>query len=448
MLHTSISGGKLLRLVRIQRHHFILASWTWLTLPSFHHSISAIVIRTRLNQWCGTRYMDTRRSKASVDLAALATAPEAEGAASIGKALLNLPSPEICVICLDLLRAQATDSAEHDEQEVAKGKQAGRSPLEPAQSLATALPCKHSEFHFPCLGTWLTHSRFCPLCKATVHAISLQHDDQAKGKEIIPLPDDAPSSRKVSTTLTQQSRARHQQHRHRGTKRPSLEEDPVIVFRRTLYERQIPSLYRGRGVTRTPASLPNPISPSTSNRHSAGTSHPTAQQAQDIPKRSKRPLRPPPPTASSFQPSSPASAHLTRLATTWIRRELSLFPFLNPTSPAPTLSNPTNQHQQRPSASPRRRQTTAPFLTNYILLILQHIDLWGSAGQAIELIAEYLGQSAATLFVHELRAVLGSGVGSVQEWDEDEGLMYWFEEEAEIRDGMGRLIGRLHDGEG
>ena len=167
-------------------------------------------------------------------------------------------------------------------------------------------------------------------------------------------------------------------------------------------------------------------------------------------KRRKVPIRP----GASFIPNHiQNNPNLLRLASAWIRRELLLFPFLEPTSLTPTASSThtlkdssTATHVFPPPTPPtsNRRPTTAPFLQNYILLIIQQIDLAGAAGAAVDLIAEYLGKHEAVLFVHELRSFLGSGCASLHEWDE-EGALYWFDDmgQGEVRDGTGRVLGRV-----
>src|ERR1700761_9020991 len=61
----------------------------------------------------------------------------------------TLPPPETCVICLD----HTTDKA-------------------------VALPCRHDQFDFSCLGTWLQQQQVCPLCKAEVSAIRFTAGDR------------------------------------------------------------------------------------------------------------------------------------------------------------------------------------------------------------------------------------------------------------------------------
>jgi len=95
--------------------------------------------------------------------------------------------------------------------------------------------------------------------------------------------------------------------------------------------------------------------------------------------------------------------HLIVRAKKWIRRELGVFDFLN--SDAPSF------------ARADRRASNAEFLLDYIIAILKSIDLKGSAGQAEELLKEFLGQENARLFLHELEAWLRSPYEHLNHWD-------------------------------
>ena len=85
---------------------------------------------------------------------------------------------------------------------------------------------------------------------------------------------------------------------------------------------------------------------------------------------------------------------LVRRAKIWIRRELQVFDFLDPASA-----------REEPSRRPARN---AEFLGVYILAVLKSIDIRGSAGQAEELLQEFLGRDNARLFLHELGSWLRS----------------------------------------
>lgn len=108
--------------------------------------------------------------------------------------------------------------------------------------------------------------------------------------------------------------------------------------------------------------------------------------------------------------------NLVSRARKWIRRELQVFEFLN--------SDDTEAEEQ-PGSRPRpgeqrlqnRRANNAEFLLEYVIAILRTVDIKGSAGQAEELLQEFIGRANARLFLHELNSWLRSPYNSLQDWD-------------------------------
>lgn len=95
-------------------------------------------------------------------------------------------------------------------------------------------------------------------------------------------------------------------------------------------------------------------------------------------------------------------------ARAWLRRELRVFPFLAPDHPhAADLAGPASARAVR----------NAEFLLEYIIAILKAVDLYGAAGQAEELLQEYLGRENTLLFLHELKAFLRSPFARPEDWD-------------------------------
>ncbi|KAK5082453.1 hypothetical protein LTR05_007600 [Lithohypha guttulata] len=111
---------------------------------------------------------------------------------------------------------------------------------------------------------------------------------------------------------------------------------------------------------------------------------------------------------SKYRNVTPESFHtdstLIPKAKAWIRRELAVFDFLRPTSPAFGRLD--------------RRATNAEYLLEYIVAILKSIDIKGSAGQATELLKEFLGSENARLFFHELENWLRSPFQDLKAWDQ------------------------------
>lgn len=104
---------------------------------------------------------------------------------------------------------------------------------------------------------------------------------------------------------------------------------------------------------------------------------------------------------------------LVSRARKWIRRELLVFEFLHPNTPTDS-STVTRPGQQRLE---NRRGNNAEFLLEYIIAILRTVDIKGSAGQAEELLRDFLGRDNASLFLHELQAWLRSPFISLEDWD-------------------------------
>ncbi|KAL2415639.1 hypothetical protein ABEF95_004519 [Exophiala dermatitidis] len=258
-----------------------------------------------------------------------------------------LPSPDNCVICLDHITERAV-----------------------------ALPCRHEQFDFPCLGTWLQRQQVCPLCKGEVKAVEFNvgKKNEGEGTKIFYLPPPEPTGlgRPASISARAQQR-RSRPHgpysRERGGRRQPLDHtnrsrdsrDDALEFRRQVYRHKLYSLRVG------------------SNRIS---------RYRNI-------------TPESFAKDE----RLISRARMWIRRELQVFDFLNSTSPATS------------SRSVDRRSSNADFLLEYIISILKSIDLKGSTGQAEELLKDFLGRENAKLFLHELEAWLRSPYEYLKDWD-------------------------------
>ncbi|KAK2759840.1 hypothetical protein FQN54_002574 [Arachnomyces sp. PD_36] len=100
---------------------------------------------------------------------------------------------------------------------------------------------------------------------------------------------------------------------------------------------------------------------------------------------------------------------LVSRARKWIRRELQVFEFLNPPS--------SSGDSQDGGARDDRRANNTEFLLEYIIAILRTVDVKGSAGQAEELLRDFIGRDNARLFLHELQAWLRSPYNSLQDWD-------------------------------
>ncbi|KFH48361.1 hypothetical protein ACRE_008800 [Hapsidospora chrysogenum ATCC 11550] len=135
---------------------------------------------------------------------------------------------------------------------------------------------------------------------------------------------------------------------------------------------------------------------------------------------------------------------LVSRARKWIRRELLVFDFLKvrlrrqsasrafqapqiagSSTAEDQVAEPSTAADQNPLGPPRpakhdmarRRAQNAEFLLEFIIAILKTVDIKGSAGQAENMISEYLGRRNTQLFLHELRAWLRSPFTELEDWD-------------------------------
>ncbi|KAL4980637.1 hypothetical protein BDW66DRAFT_156375 [Aspergillus desertorum] len=246
--------------------------------------------------------------------------------------------------------------------------------LEPITEPAVAVPCNHANFDFLCLVNWLEQRRNCPLCKSDVSSVKYEigHPD---GPKIYQLPDIAPSTGAASTGhINLYGRLPRNPRRPRRARSPPLQtpNDPLIrrqhVYRNRLYSLRVGSnrLSRYREFT-----------PDMFNR----------------------------------------DEELVSRARKWIRRELRVFEFLHPDTAPSSSSSSSHVARQGQQRLESRRGNNAEFLLEYIIAILRTVDIKGSAGQAEELLRDFLGRENASLFLHELQAWLRSPYTSLEDWD-------------------------------
>ncbi|KAJ5652078.1 hypothetical protein N7507_009504 [Penicillium longicatenatum] len=248
--------------------------------------------------------------------------------------------------------------------------------LESITEASIAKPCNHTNFDFLCLVSWLEQQPNCPLCKTQL--TSVQYDLQApQGPKTynVPLhdrsgqPPRGPGQGRGGFTGTRGARQRRQ--------RPHLQQQPSsrdpLATRRNVYRNNLYSLRVG------------------SNRLS--------QYSEVTPEHFNR------------------DESLVSRARKWIRRELQVFTFLNPE--AETDEDRGRGRLPRPGTQrlEDRRANNAEFLLEYVIAILRTVDIKGSAGQAEELLRDFIGRDHARLFLHELLAWLRSPYVSLEDWD-------------------------------
>ncbi|KAG5287128.1 RING finger domain-containing protein [Histoplasma ohiense] len=247
--------------------------------------------------------------------------------------------------------------------------------LEQITEAATAQPCKHASFDFLCLVSWLQQRPACPLCQAVVTSVKYEPEaESTSGPKIYHLP--PPSHTPIASTGLGSAAGAHPHprrfprrplhHRPRrdsSTNRIPAPDDPIIrrrhIYRHKLYSRRV-------GTNRL--SKYRELTPQLFNQ----------------------------------------DAHLVSRARKWIRRELQVFSFLDPTA---------NGDVEHSAAADRRAANNAEFLLEYIIAILRTVDVKGSSGQAEELLREFIGRDHARLFLHELQSWLRSPYISLADWD-------------------------------
>ncbi|CAI7590631.1 unnamed protein product [Penicillium palitans] len=235
-----------------------------------------------------------------------------------------------------------------------------------------AQPCQHANFDFICLVSWTEQQPKCPLCKVDLTAV--QYDLNAtQGPKLYKLPPPSATFPKASVTTPSHPSNRF---RPRGGRRPPPptrpQPDDPLERRRNVYRNQTYSMRVG------------------SNRLS---------QYREL-------------TPELFA----RDEELVSRARKWIRRELRVFSFLNP---EPVEEERTSHQVSRPGPQrlENRRANNAEFLLEYVIAILRTVDLKGSAGQAEELLRDFIGRENACLFLHELQAWLRSPYNSLGDWD-------------------------------
>jgi RING finger family protein len=271
---------------------------------------------------------------------------------------------------------------------------------------SVAVPCEHANFDFLCLISWLEQRRVCPLCmyvfileslclplhrhpfillikethiigKAEVTAV--KHNLRSSGPSKLyilptglPTPAGPAPPRQPSSTDSASFSERRGAQSHRRIPGPtSVDPEDALSRRRHVYRNQLFSLRVG------------------SNRLS---------RYREL-------------TPQLFNQDE----DLTARARTWIRRELQVFEFLNPETAGGRSRERAGRTGELRLA--RRRANNAEFLLEYIIAILCTVDIKGSAGQAEDLLQEFIGRANARLFLHELQSWLRSPYVSLHDWD-------------------------------
>jgi len=240
-----------------------------------------------------------------------------------------------------------------------------------------ARPCKHTNFDYLCLLSWLERSSKCPLCKSDIHEIAHDLDyDGPRTSRVYLVPqvgkkatrNEQVQSHAQSAELAQSGtqpwtsqRLERPNRRRRDQPRP-VTQNEAILRRQEIYRNRLYSLHVGS----------NPMS-----------------RYRNI-------------TPALFE----SEPELLSRARAWLRRELQVFEF---------LCTPTDAQSSGDTIT-RRRANNAEFLLEYIIAILKTVDIQGSQGAAEDMLSEFLGRENTKLLLHELRNFLRSP-WSIEVWD-------------------------------
>ncbi|KAJ5289035.1 hypothetical protein N7478_002065 [Penicillium angulare] len=248
--------------------------------------------------------------------------------------------------------------------------------LESITEPSIAKPCNHTNFDFLCLLSWLEQQPSCPLCKARLTTV--QYDlKAAQGPKIYRVPLEERSGQQSRGSALGRGRfpgARRARPRHpRSCPHPQSVSDDPLAVRRNVYQNQLYSLRVGSNRL----SQYSEVTPGDFNRDEA----------------------------------------LVSRARKWIRRELQVFSFLNPEAETDEVRGRDRVPRPGNQRLDERRANNAEFLLEYVIAILRTVDIRGSAGQAEELLRDFVGRDNARLFLHELLAWLRSPYISLEDWD-------------------------------
>ncbi|CAH0037782.1 unnamed protein product [Clonostachys solani] len=270
---------------------------------------------------------------------------------------------------------------------------------EPISDPSETQPCKHRHFDYLCIATWLFKDPRCPVCRAPVSSLirdSTQEVLSNFGDAKLALRVSPPSTHPVSTNRWGRQPTSNASRRPHARSSGAWGRSPFRSrndFDRALSRRQ--AVYA----------------------HGRFSKHVGSNRL------------------SRYRELTPRlfceDEELVSRARMWIRRELQVFPFLRAQSTASPqdldmsdrLSSASSAGQNRPSdhqegeATRRRRAQNAEFLLEYIIAILKSVDMMGSAGEAENMISDFLGRDNTRLFLHELRAWLRSPYTKLEDWD-------------------------------
>ncbi|PTB61913.1 hypothetical protein BBK36DRAFT_152320 [Trichoderma citrinoviride] len=247
--------------------------------------------------------------------------------------------------------------------------------LDAVSDACELVPCGHDSFDYVCVLNWLYDNPLCPLCKRDVTKVQRGPPERRESTVIEPKPPrpEPSSSTRTYAHLSPFPRPRRRTYRIPRITDDSRDAERALAHRRNVYLHRRFSKHVG------------------SNR------------------------------LSLYRELTPrlfcSDEALVSRARMWIRRELQVFSFLSADDSTSAASSSRSGDANEGAAQLRRRANNAEFLLEYIIAILKTVDIMGSAGQAEDMLSEFLGRDNARLFLHELRSWLRSPFTKLEDWD-------------------------------
>ncbi|KAK3192006.1 hypothetical protein K4F52_002049 [Lecanicillium sp. MT-2017a] len=255
--------------------------------------------------------------------------------------------------------------------------------LDAISDVCEAVPCGHYNFDYLCATSWLLEQPSCPLCKTAVTKI-LHGAPGAPNRPATTIEPKKPKDTHYRTAPESLNHIRARACRRPPRRRYPEPERRANSAQSAILERR--AIYRARRYSKHVGS----------NR------------------------------VSQYRELTPAlfcrDEELVSRARMWLRRELQVFSFLSlDDSDADATGQPGAENSSASSSTTtavgRRRANNAEFLLEYVVAILKSVDIMGSAGQAEDMLSDFLGRENTKLFLHELRAWLRSPFTKLEDWD-------------------------------
>ena len=123
--------------------------------------------------------------------------------------------------------------------------------LDPVSEKCEAQPCRHRNFDFLCLTTWLQQRPACPVCNSRVREVQYALHGDGKPPKVYVIPS-IPSPREPPGPARRRVASRSAQRRH---------EDSPVQRRRLVYRHRLYSLHVGSNRDQRPGSSYRELSP-------------------------------------------------------------------------------------------------------------------------------------------------------------------------------------------